>query len=138
LSEFVVFYRETVKSSPTSILCTSYNIERVDQSSQSKFGDFKVDKPEVGESRFGCRANFTRDVCNKTVVISLEAWTVTRQLLQPTSKPVLIECDADADASDADFDANNGLIEADNDDNRADIDDIEKLTEVTLVVGHLD
>ena len=29
------------------------------------------------------------------MTIALEAWTVTGQLLQPTSKPVSIDCDAE-------------------------------------------
>jgi hypothetical protein len=71
-------------------------------------------------SRFGCYANFTEEDCNKTVTIALEAWTVTGQLLQPSSKPVLIDCDA-VDyvtplESDVESDANVTIGEVESDD----------------------
>jgi hypothetical protein len=63
----------------TNILCTSYNIERVDKTT------------------FGCRSNFSVDACSKSVVVALEAWTVTGRLLQPSSKPVFVDCDVAAE-----------------------------------------
>jgi hypothetical protein len=69
LSEFVVFYRN-VASSSTTVLCASYSV--------NKFGD----------SGFSCKANFDVADCNATVVVTVEAWSVTGQLLQPTSRPL--------------------------------------------------
>ena len=77
MADFVVLYHEVDSPGSTTILCTSYNIERVDKST------------------FGCRSNFTVDVCDKNVVVTLEAWTVTGRLLQPTSKPLFVDCDAE-------------------------------------------
>jgi hypothetical protein len=71
----------------TNILCTSYNIERVDKTT------------------FGCRSNFSVDACSKSVVVALEAWTVTGRLLQPSSKPIFVDCDVVAEVDGVTSDA---------------------------------
>ena len=66
-----------MKTSAATVLCSSFNIAKVD--------DFN----------FGCHSNFTEEDCNKTVIISLEAWTTSGQLIMTSSKPVSIECDVE-------------------------------------------
>ena len=70
VTKFVLLYDWEEDS---GVLCPSFNITKIDQ------------------DRYGCLANFSSKACNRTIKLSLEAWT-NNSILQPAYGQVYINC----------------------------------------------
>ena len=70
VTKFVLLYDWADDS---GVLCPSFNITKIDQDT------------------YGCLANFSSKTCNRTIQLSLEAWT-NNSMLQPSYGHVYINC----------------------------------------------